>query len=287
MQDFIESPTTILYAKIVGLFLASVLVNRVIARTVAGRAKFIASFVLLLSALIAIHMKLYVTETRYSDFGVFRYAKTHEIKSRYRTVSKQAHPDIKQAGRDVSFEDLSDKLEFLTNRVKRELYDKYNKTYENREMDAKETKQLQSYLFQFEFYRLVNISFLWICVLFGLSTLTRSQKLVNNMLKFVVLKTFIQVFYVYTQPVEEKSIFDSVFPHLTIHLQVFYLEYFFSVFMGFVWSVLYDRYAVGVEADRVLIEHLSGSVEATKIKNEEVGNKLETELKQLKEVVYN
>ena len=285
MFDTILTPTVSLYLKISALYFSSVLINLIILRKPLNKPKTAISLIILSASLSAIYIQANSEPTKYTDFGVYRHAKTHEIKSRYRAVSKQAHPDLSQEEREMSFEELSDKLEFLVDKTKREFYDKYDRIYENKDIDVKELKQIQSYLFQFEFYRLVNISFVWICMLFLLSTLTRSQKLINMMLKFVVLKTFIQVFYIYTQPVEEKSVFDSLFPYLTIHLQVRYIEYFFAVVMGFVWNVLYCRYRDRLGENRELIGCLQKEVEGVKGGCEEACEKLGLELEKVREVV--
>lgn len=283
-MDSSISTTAELYLTISGLFFGSALISRLLANKKTGRAGMLTAILFVATGVGYFYIKAVGEDTRYKDFGVFRYSKTHEIKSRYRTLSRQVHPDVSRGAEDQGFENLSDKLEFLTDRTTREFYDKYDFAFKNRDQNDKELKEVQSALFQLKFYKLVNVSFLWICILFFLSTLTRTQRLINTMLKFVVLKTFIQIFYVYTQPVEEKSIFDSLFPYLTIHLQVLYVDYFFSIVMGLIWNVLFNRYADRVQEDKALIDVIQTKSEGFKASSEEAHAKLKTELDALKEL---
>ena len=284
-MDTLLSPTVLFYSKIAAIYFLSVIISRICLRKANSKIGTFIATILLMVGLLAIYFKGNQENTKYKDFGVFRYAKTHEIKSRFRMWSKHAHPDLGQDEKDLSFEEISDKLEFLTDKIKRDFYDKYDRIYDNKDMDDKEIKQIQSYLFQFEFYRLVNISFLWICMLFLLSYLTRSQKIINMSLKLVILKTFIQIFYIYTQPIEEKSIFDSVFPYLTINYQIQYIEYMFALVMGFVWNILYSKFSEKVDMNKKLVKLLQSEVGKNKNSNDEAFKKLKEELDHVDELV--
>ncbi|KAG0470356.1 hypothetical protein HPP92_017056 [Vanilla planifolia] len=62
----------------------------------------------------------------YSTLGVSRSASTKEIKSAYRRLARQYHPDVnKQPGATEKFKEISNAYEVLSDEKKRALYDQY------------------------------------------------------------------------------------------------------------------------------------------------------------------
>ena len=265
-----EISETIIYYLCIGtIFLISSTLNRLFQRSKSVVWTFVIPLTIILSLLLfSVHLSLQ-EETKYKEFGVKRNSSTQQIKSRYRYLSKTIHPDSNKEDNGITFEELSDKLEFLVNKSNREFYDKYDRFVNNDDLDEKELKQVQSLFFQLTFYKYANISFLWICLFFFISKLTKSNKLINPLLKLVILKTFIQILYVYLQDIESSSFFDFVFPYLPIHRQIYYFELLFSYFMGYIWNLLYKKYIAKKDRESEDMIKIEGMVRENEKENEE------------------
>jgi hypothetical protein len=172
--------------------------------------------------------------SKYKIFDLKRCANNREIISRFRSWSKIVHPDSQNEFHDeqITYEELNILKEFLLDSNKRLFYDKFNQIYERQDFDEKESKEVHNFLFQNKLFEYLNLTFAWIFVTFLVSKYLNKLQLTNFILKILIAKTFLIVYYLYSQSEDTCSFLDDLFVHLTIYQQIYYSEFWFSFAFG-------------------------------------------------------
>lgn len=183
-------------------------------------------------------------ESKYKTFGVKRCANKREITAQFRIWSRTKHPDQKSEEVDDghTFESLDQIKDFLLTDHTRLFYDKFDQIFENDQFDEKRIKEIHSYLFQTKLFEYLNATFIWIFLSFLLSHFLKQYELTAFFLKVLMGKTFVLIYFLYSQSVDTCSIFDSVFEHITISKQIMYIEFCISFIFGFLAVYFYDSF---------------------------------------------
>lgn len=181
------------------------------------------------------------TDSKYLKFDVPRCATRRDIQAKFRKWSRTIHPDQK-ASQDApyTFEELDALKDFLSSEHTRTLYDKFDFVIERDNYDETGAKQLHNNVFQFRLYQYLNSTFIWVLFTFLFSKLLRELDMTNFLLKVLMAKAFVVVYFMYRQPVDECSILDTFFGHLTIFQQLRLAELVFSFVFGIVAAVVFD-----------------------------------------------
>lgn len=210
------------------------------------KGKLITQAILLLtvSSIFAIAIrKISESETsKYKTFGVDRCATKREIMRKFRLWSRIVHPDKMTVTSDIPFTyvELDELKDFLTTEHSRTFYDKFDRVFEKENFDETQIKNVHSYLFQKKLFQYLNTTFLWVFVSFLFSRYLKQLEITNFLLKILMGKSFVVIYYLYSQNVEECSLLDSVFGFLTISQQIYYCEFFISMIFGF-FSAIYFK----------------------------------------------
>lgn len=210
------------------------------------------------------------TESKYSKFDVPRCASKRDINTKFRKWSRTVHPDM-QASADApyTYEELDALKDFLTNDRTRTLYDKYDFVLERHDMEETQTKQLTNQMFQLRLYQYLNSTFVWVILCFVFCKLLRELDMTNFLLKMLMAKAFVVIYFLYRQPVDECSPLDAVFGHLPIFQQLRYAEVVFSFVFGAVTAVVFEymhaeklKLRSEVEKTRRTVEAMQGDAPA-------------------------
>jgi hypothetical protein len=185
--------------------------------------------------------------SKYKAFDIKRCANKREIISRFRLWSRVVHPDSQNDLRDdqLTYEELDTLKEFLSDSNKRLFYDKFNLELERQDLDEKEAKEIYSHLFQNKLFEYLNLTFAWIFVAFLISKYLKRLELTNFVLKVIIAKSFLLIYYLYSQGLDTCSLLDDVFGHLTIAQQIYYVECWFAFIFGMMLG-FYNSYSEGV-----------------------------------------
>lgn len=211
-------------------------------------------------------------ESKYSKFGVPRCASKREIQTKFRQWSKTIHPDM-QASRDspYTFEELDSLKDFLSMDHTRTYYDKFDTVFERDNFDETQAKTIHNYLFQRRLFGYLNTTFIWVFFTFVLCKVLRELEITNFILKVLMGKSFVVVYYLYAQPVDECSIMDRLFSHLTMSQQIRHSEIIFSLFFGVLAAIVFEyqreerkklRTEVGLA--KAAVDSMSGDTPALK-----------------------
>lgn len=181
------------------------------------------------------------TESKYSKFGVPRCASKREITSKFRQWSREVHPDQK-ASRDspYTFEELDSLKDFLSMDHTRTYYDKFDVVFERDNFDETQAKTVHNYLFQRRLFSYLNTTFIWVFFTFVLCKVLRELEITNFLLKVLMGKSFVVVYFIYAQPVDECSLLDRLFPNLTMYQQIYFAEAIFALFFGIVAALVFE-----------------------------------------------
>ena len=210
------------------------------------KGKLIKQAILLLfvSSIFAIAIKnISESETsKYKTFGVNRCATKREIMHKFRLWSRIVHPDKMTVTSDIPFTyvELDELKDFLTTEHSRTFYDKFDRVFVKENFDETQIKNVHSYLFQKKLFQYLNTTFLWVFVSFLFSRYLKQLEITNFLLKILMGKSFVVIYYLYSQNIEECSLLDSVFGFLTISQQIYYCEFFISMIFGF-FSAIYFK----------------------------------------------
>ena len=211
-----------------------------------GRLVTQAFLLLLISSIFAIAIKgISEKETsKYKTFGVKRCATKREILSQFRVWSKVVHPDKMTVTSDIPFTypELDELKDFLTTEHSRTFYDKFDRIFERDNFDETQIKNVHSYLFQRKLFQYLNMTFVWVFVSFLLSKYLKQLEITNFLLKILMGKSFVVIYYLYSQNVEECSLLDSAFGFLTISQQIYYCEFVVSMIFGFVTAIFFENF---------------------------------------------
>ena len=183
-------------------------------------------------------------ESKYKTFGVKRCATKREINAQFRIWSRTKHPDQKSEDSDdgLTFENLDQTKDFLLSDHTRLFYDKFDQVFENDQFDEKRIKEIHSYLFQTKLFEYLNSTFIWIFLSFLFSHFLKQYELTAFFLKVLMGKTFVLIYFLYSQSVDSCSIFDSLFEYLTISKQIMYIEFFISFVFGFLAVYFFESF---------------------------------------------
>lgn len=212
------------------------------------------------------------TDSKYLKFDVPRCATKRDITAKFRKWSRTIHPDM-AASQDApyTFEELDALKDFLTTEHTRTLYDKFDVVLERDNFDETQAKQLHNHAFQYRLYQYLNSTFIWVLLTFVLAKLVRELDMTNFLLKVLMAKAFVVIYFLYRQPVDECSILDSVFTHLTISQQLKYAELVFSFVFGVMSAIVFEymhaekvKLREEVARTKVAVDAMSG--ESTVIK---------------------
>jgi hypothetical protein len=181
--------------------------------------------------------------SKYQTFDVQRCANKRDIVSRFRLWSKTVHPDSQNESEtnSLSYEELDTIKDFLSDTNKRLFYDKFNVIFERDNIEEKDYKEIYNYLFQDKLFESLNFTFLCIFLTFLISKYLARLELANFILKILIAKSFIMIYYLYSQKVDSCSFLDDIFAHLTISQQIYYSEFWFSFAFGLAIG-LYNDY---------------------------------------------
>lgn len=256
---------------LVGLFL-SVLFTKFI-KSIAVRA------VLVLIAVCAFSAGFWTyarqENSKYKAFDIKRCANKREIISRFRLWSRVVHPDSQNDFREdqLTYEELDTLKEFLSDSNKRLFYDKFNLELERQDLDEKEAKEIYSHLFQNKLFEYLNLTFAWIFGAFLVSKYLKRLELTNFVLKVIIAKSFLLIYYLYSQSLDTCSLFDDVFGYLTIAQQIYYVECWFAFIFGLLIG-FYNFYSESVK--QKALQKISQALDVLKTQKEksESENKL-------------
>lgn len=182
-------------------------------------------------------------ESKYRLFDVKRCSTKREINSKFRVWSKTVHPDknsIQQTS-SFSYEELDSLKDFLTTDHYRIFYDKFDQVFDRETFDEKDIKNVKNFLFQKKLFQYLNTTFVWIFLSFLFSKYLQQLEITNFLMKILMGKTFVIVYFLYSQEIEQCSLLDDVFEFSTISQQIFFSEFFISFVFGFI-TTIYFRY---------------------------------------------
>lgn len=199
------------------------------------------------------------TDSKYLKFDVPRCATRRDIQAKFRKWSRTIHPD-KQASQDApyTFEELDALKDFLSADTTRTLYDKFDYVLERDNFDETGAKHLHNTMFQIRLYQYLNSTFIWVLFTFLFCKVLRELDLTNFLLKVLMAKAFVVVYFLYRQPVDECSILDTFFGHLTIFQQLRLAELVFSFVFGIMAAVVFDY----VRAEKLKLRQEVGKTKA-------------------------
>jgi len=264
------------YATNAGIFLAGLFIAVVFTKYIKSLALRAILVLLVVSAFFAGFWTYARQEkSKYKAFDIKRCANKREIISRFRLWSRTVHPDSQNDFREgqLSYEELDTIKEFLSESNKRLFYDKFNLELERQDLDEKEAKELYSHLFQNRLFEYLNLTFAWIFGAFLISKYLRRLELTNFVLKVIIAKSFLLIYYIYSQSIDSCSLLDDVFGHLTIAQQIYYVEYFFAFIFGLLIG-FYNFYSESLK--QKALQKISQALEVLKSQPEkgEIENKL-------------
>jgi hypothetical protein len=226
-----------------GIFVGTAVVTYIL-RSKAKTGSLVSSIVLVgLSSVLFfyVHSLATKTDSKYLQFDVPRCASRRAIQAKFRHWSRTIHPD-QQASSDApyTFEELDALKDFLSNDRTRTLYDKFDFIVERDNFDETGAKQLQNTVFQLRLYQYLNSTFIWVLFTFFFCKVLRELDLTNFLLKVLMAKAFVIIYFLYSQPVDECSILDTFFGHSTIFQQLRLAELVFSFVFGVMAAVVFE-----------------------------------------------
>lgn len=179
--------------------------------------------------------------SKYTTFDIDRCATRREIQQRFRQWSRTIHPD--QAGSKTAkhtFEELDTLKDFLSADHTRTFYDKFDIVFDHDNFEETQVKTIHNYIFQRRLFQYLNSTFIWVFLTFIMCKVLRELDITNFLLKILMGKAFVVVYFMYAQPVDECSALDRWFPRLTIFQQIKHAELVFSLGFGILAATVFE-----------------------------------------------
>ena len=198
-------------------------------------------------------------KTIYSEFDIQRGSSYAEVGRKYKSWTRTLHPDAKKAPGEEgqTFDSVTKLREQLSDSRKRLFYDKFGFDLQNNELDQTIMSNIYRAGLQLKITEYLNTFFFWIFILFSVSKIQKSIFGVETLLRLLMAKSILIVYYIFAQDVQKPSLLDLVFPHLPIHQQIYASELIMACIIAFAWPLLADMEKVRTEKMRVLVESLS------------------------------
>ena len=135
---------------------------------------------------------------------------------------------------------------------------------ERQDFDEKESKEIYNLLFQNRLFEYLNLTFAWIFATFVVSKYLRKLELTNFILKILIAKSFMLIYYLYSQELDVCSTMDVLFGHLTIAQQIYYTQFWFSFLFGL--AIGHYNSFIDAQRDRALqkVNQALGALQARK-----------------------
>lgn len=212
------------------------------------------------------------TPSKYRTFDIQRCATKRELNQRFRIWSRTIHPD-KNTGKNskFTFEEVDSIKDFLADDHKRVLYDKFDIIFPRDDLDETQAKTIYNFVFQRRLFQYINGTFIWVFLTFIMCKMLKELDITNFLLKVLMGKAFVVVYFMYSQAIDECSVLDRVFKHLTIFQQIKHAELVFSFIFGVAAAVVFQyhrtervKLKASLTEAREAAEKLSGDAPALK-----------------------
>lgn len=212
------------------------------------------------------------TLSKYRTFDIQRCATKRELNQRFRLWSRTIHPD-KNTGTEAkfTFEQIDSIKDFLSDDNKRILYDKFDIIFQRDDLDETQAKTIHNYVFQRRLFQYINGTFVWVFLTFIMCKMLKELDITNFLLKVLMGKAFVVVYFMYSQAVDECSVLDRVFKNLTIFQQIKHAELIFSFIFGVAAAVVFqyhraerEKLKASLAEARAAAEKLAGDAPALK-----------------------